>query len=456
MTSYGKPPVFKTLPGADVAPIWRKPIYTGAPQEWIVSTDPNTGFGTTNTGRQVSPSEVRNMPYRPTENGKPDGKPTGADYGPEDPKTGRRPQTGNAGSGTTPNVPVVPKAVHGTFAKPNPKRTPQSAGDDSPGRDTGADTVPDTGTDFTDIDQLMKLFQGVDPKTANALGDANTRMEYDGTMGALGRQIGDARADAQTRQNTIKDWFGKVLDQNSAGTQSDDAFAEKMINGSADVLKNIKGSMSDAAAADAIGKTGLSNDTFLRSLATNEHGYDTSMQTALALTGRDQATSYDRQDQKGINNLLGQLIDMTKERGQASVVNRQNAMTQLLGNRAANINQYATLAMLPGQLQGQQIDQFYKTMLATKAGTPTTPTSTYKASPSDIGGAAQSAVANLAPYLKDGKLPGDGKAKVMDIVRAVNQGYQAAGLTSTMPGVRASRDAILRKYGLDPQPGWNF
>jgi hypothetical protein len=201
------------------------------------------------------------------------------------------------------------------------------------------------------LGQIMK------PVASGANGaQATTDAQYNPAIAELRRQINQGSRDSNQHQTDIQGWFNGLLSQNAARGKEDASSFQQLLGGSENFMRNLAGAMDDKGASQEVARSAGTSDALLRALMGTSGEFNRNMADAYALTGRDAATKQSRSDAAGLSDMRGKLLDLISSKANALVGNRATAQDTNLKNRAALINQYATMAMLPGQMDQQTLD----------------------------------------------------------------------------------------------------
>lgn len=188
---------------------------------------------------------------------------------------------------------------------------------------------------------------------------AMTDAEYGTPISELEREQARQEAQGTQNQNDIKSWFEGLIGQNRTNSEADRASLDSLLSDSSGLMGKILGSL-DPSARSGVGSTAAFNENLLKSQGLSEANFDRNMQDALALRGRDEATEQGRRDTARGDELFQQLQDLKRERGQKLYTNREALIDNALKRQAEVTNLKATLALLPGQIEGQSLDNMMK------------------------------------------------------------------------------------------------
>lgn len=244
----------------------------------------------------------------------------------------------------TPNVPdaAIPAAT-APSADPSaaPVRRTQGAGSGG-GIPAGLESI---------LASIASL-SGVDPNLASNQANA----EFDPAIKEASRQLGLTTAQKGQDQTDIGDWFKALVGQNQQGNQADTAALKQVLGDSSGLMKNVLGSLSDGTAKEMVGRTALTNEGMLKGIGLAEGNYNRNMDTALALTGRDQMNRQGKADTNQIDQARATLLDVIGHKGAALVGYGNQNRQQAVQNQTNLFNLMASAAMLPGQMQQQGLD----------------------------------------------------------------------------------------------------
>ena len=443
-----------------------KPIY-------IVSTDPSSGFVKLSDGRRVPASEARQYLRIPGYGKRqvandprlnPSLKPSTPGMS-ENALNAQRNKTPPAEKGKKQGA--QSKAPAQTLTTPTPKasKAPKTFGGSHPASvPTGGSGGSGAGSGDS-MDSLLKLFRG-DSGNVNKTADAMTAAANDPMIHELNRQIGIHDSQAANRQTDTQAFFKKLVGSTQAAGASNDQALTDTLGSNDSLMANIAASLG-ADQQGQLAQRNAINTGELKAQGLSQHGFDQSMGVANAMRGRDESNQLQATDNAAGDNMKGQLLDLINKRGQDLVSNRFAVGNQQVQNKSAQINQLATLLLLPGQ-QGAQGDQHALSMAQIYKYTHPTPPTKRAVSgphPSDYNTATHSALSNVT-YGQD-QLDADGNVVAAkgtpmhfnstgDLVRTVNAGFVGSGLHSKDPKALAARNAILGRLGVQPDPTWGF
>lgn len=223
-------------------------------------------------------------------------------------------------------------------------------------------TTPGSGSapKPTTLQQLLALL-GKDSFNPQKYAQASVNQQYNPQIAELNREIATQSSANATKNQNIEEWIKELVSSSqSAGTQADDMM-KAILGGSASFDKGVGGSLSDPAAAAQYGKTAGIYDTGLKGQDAIDLLGLANQAPINALKGTELMSALQKDQGTGMNDLRGQLRDLLGAKGNAYTSALDNAVNNGITRRGERINQLATLMMLPGQLQGQGLDNFLKT-----------------------------------------------------------------------------------------------
>jgi hypothetical protein len=252
---------------------------------------------------------------------------------------------------------------------PAPELTSENGDGPGPSGNTGVG-LPDAYGQM--LSTLMGgIMSGSDSQgNVNKLATAMTDAKFGPALGEMRRQVNQGTADAKAHQTTIGDWFKSLLGANASRNTADDKNLHSLLSGSEGFMENMAKTLGDPGARRELAKTAGSNDALLRGLGANQSEFDKNMADALSLTGRDTLSAVGKSDDAANADLKGQLLDLIGQRGDALLANQDTVRNNLLSRQSQRINNYATLSMLPGQMDQQTMDGLYKQAQINHLSTP--------------------------------------------------------------------------------------
>ena len=209
------------------------------------------------------------------------------------------------------------------------------------------------GTTQVQSDPLMSILGGTDDYAK--IGRAVTEQQYGAPISNMRHEIGQEKSQEKHDVSTVQGWFENLVSQNKAGAVADQAALGSTLKDSSGLLANILGSLGDESARAQVGRTALFNEGELKGIGLAEGNFDRNMNTALALKGRDEATRYENDSRGKQSDMRSQLEGLIMQKAGALTTNTEAARDQGLRRRGESINQAATLALLPAQMEGADL-----------------------------------------------------------------------------------------------------
>lgn len=206
---------------------------------------------------------------------------------------------------------------------------------------------------------LMSQFLGGAGDPAK-IGAAMTNAQFGAPIANARHELGQEQAQEKHDVSTVQGWFDDLIGQNKASNQADTTALQKVLGDSSGLLGNILGSLGDESARGQVGRTALFNEGALKGIGAAEGNFNRNMDTALALTGRDAATQYENESRGKQGDIRSQLEALIAQKSNALMTNTEAARDQNLRRRGESINQFATMAMLPDQMEGAGLENIMK------------------------------------------------------------------------------------------------
>lgn len=253
-------------------------------------------------------------------------------------------------SGTPPSA--VPPSSDAATGGPGASPVQKTVGPVAPvpaSKSSGAVTMAD----------ILKML-GSDNYNPKAVAQSEVNATYDPEIAGIKQQLADTAKTNAVKNQHVMDWFNQLVGSSQGiANQANDLLSKSGVymGGSSAAPAG-----ADPAAADQLGKSQGIYDT-------NQSKQSAISQSALlnqspinALRGSEFLQQQIGQQDQGSNDLKSQLTALLGSKGKAYASALDAAMNTGLSRRGEKINQLATMMMLPGQLQGQGIDNALKVL----------------------------------------------------------------------------------------------
>lgn len=255
-----------------------------------------------------------------------------------------------------------PKTGNPNVGPPNtPGNLPKSNGLNNPSDPTAAMLQ-------SLIQSMTREVAGQDPRQ---LGADATNAQFDPQINEALRELNLDRTQKTSDTNQIQTWFDNLISQNRTDDQSETANLKSTLNESDPILTNILGSLTDQSAKEQVGKSVLNNQNLLKSIGLSNQNYNSNMNTALAMTGRDQQNLQGSKDQSNIDTAQATLLGLIGQKADALTTNTNSYAQQGLQNQTNLFNLLTQYALLPAQAQSTSLKNQYTAAQIFKALNPT-------------------------------------------------------------------------------------
>lgn len=213
----------------------------------------------------------------------------------------------------------------------------------------------------TALAQLLASLDGGSNLDPSAYAHSAVNAEYDPQIAELANANSLAGRQGAQDQTDLQNWYAQLMSQaQGAATANTDALKSALGGQDAAAQGAVAALGGGAAAGDAAAWSQIARSK-LAGLGLSQAGFDNNIQPALALQGVDARVRDKNATQSAQQDLAVKLAALKGAKGQAYGKALYEATDQANSRSIANINAKAQLAMLPGQLEGQQIDLAGKT-----------------------------------------------------------------------------------------------
>lgn len=197
------------------------------------------------------------------------------------------------------------------------------------------------------------------------VGAAQAGSEYDPQISQANQNISDAGKQAKINLADLSKWFGDAGSiAKTSATQSKQDFATAQKDNTAASQAILSAFGGDAGAGGAsLANTAQNGANTLAAEGANTSSFNDMLKGLISSQGADAQTQQNSKDQASIADMKNALTSLVAAKAKALTTDtasaRQQNLTNLLGitqantqSEAAKLNQLATLAMLPSQIQG--------------------------------------------------------------------------------------------------------
>jgi hypothetical protein len=240
----------------------------------------------------------------------------------------------------------APVDTAGTTPTPTPTTEPEP-------EDTGSNT-----------DAFMKLLQGLlkgsNQGNPNKLALAATNAEFGPAMSESKRTFNQILAQGKQNVADTRNWFTGLLGTHDTNAAAASAGYDEMVNDTSSVLNNVLAGVQDETARVQAAKVGAANQTEMQQAAGSADTFATSMRDALGALAGDVLRRVQRGNRDDQMAARDQYLDLVKQRQSSLVTNREAFRQSGQAQQSEAIKQYATLALLPQEMQGAELDNILK------------------------------------------------------------------------------------------------
>jgi hypothetical protein len=206
---------------------------------------------------------------------------------------------------------------------------------------------------------LMDQLNGAaDYGNSDSMAEAQVNAAYEPMLQDLARQMAQARAQADAAQASIGNWYGGAISQAQGMIPGLDAETSSLLAGTdaanAGAAAALGGGASDAAGSAAA--FGAITRGELAKLGESAHSYASGMIPVLSLQGGDAKQRQAASDVSVMQDLAAQIADANYKKIADTLQAKQDGRSNSMKDKLALINAYSQLALLPGQLKGQNLD----------------------------------------------------------------------------------------------------